>query len=232
MGRYPKVRPPLPPAHAALYERHYRENREGASVASSIAQRLEGWMHRTVAADARDQNPGSTLEIGAGTLNQLPYEPHTAPYDVVEPFTALYADSPLRDRVRTFYADIADVPASQTYERITSIATFEHVLDLPDMIASCVKHLSPSGTLRIAVPSEGTPLWACAWRLGTGVEFRLRHGLGYAPIMRHEHVNTAAEVEQLLSARFSRVERRVFGLARSLSLYQCFLCSEPSPFTR
>ena len=189
-------------------------------------------MHRTVAADARDRNPGSTLEIGAGTLNQLPYEPHTAPYDVVEPFTSLYADSPLRTRVRAFYADIADVPASQTYERITSVATFEHVLDLPDMIASCVKHLSPTGTLRVAVPSEGTPLWACAWRFGTGVEFRLRYGLAYAPIMRHEHVNTAAEVEQLLRARFSRVERRVFGLGRSLSLYQCFLCSDPLRVSR
>lgn len=232
MSNYPKLRPPLPPAHAALYARHYRENRDGASPASGIARRLEAWMHRTIAADAREHNPGSTLEIGAGTLNQLPYEPYTAPYDVIEPFTALYADSPLRARVRRFYTDVAEVPASQTYERITSIATFEHLLDLPGMIDRCVEHLERGGMLRVAVPSEGTFLWSWAWRLGTGVEFRLRHGLDYAPIMRHEHVNTAAEIEQLLRARFSRVQRRVFGLSRRLSLYQCFLCSDPRRSSR
>jgi hypothetical protein len=46
-------------------------------------------------------------------------------------------------------------------------------------------------------------------------------------MMRHEHVNAAAEIHGLLRARFAQVQRRVFGLTPMLSLYQCFVCAGP-----
>lgn len=185
-------------------------------------------MHRQVADDViKAGRGGSTLEIGAGTLNQLPYEPNTGPYDVVEPFDALYEASSLRSRVRHRYGDIADVPTSNRYDRITSIATFEHVLDLPDMVRRAALLLNPHGTMRVAIPSEGELLWGLAWRLTTGVEFRLRHGLDYGVMMRYEHVNTATEIEQVLRDQFRAVKTTIFGVSRPLSLYQCLVCTDP-----
>jgi hypothetical protein len=180
-----------------------------------------------VAEDVRTTSGGATLEIGAGTLNQLPYEPSTAPYDVVEPFVALYRDSPHRSRVRNLYAAIEDVPAENRYDRVTSIATFEHVCALPAMVARAAAVLNPGGVLRAAIPSEGTLLWGLAWRCTTGLEFRMRHGLDYGVMMRYEHVNTAAEIEAVLRERFQSVRTRTFGVSRGLSLYQCLICSHP-----
>jgi hypothetical protein len=223
-----KTRPPLPPAYQAIYEAHYRENRDGASAAAGIAQRLEAWMHRAVASDARAANPGPTLEIGAGTLNQLAYEPHTKPYDIVEPFDALYRDRPDLDRVRRVYADVGRIPQTERYVRITSIATFEHLTDLRGMVQACVQLLAPGGKLRVAIPNEGHWPWTLAWRIGTGLEFRMRYGLDYAVLMRHEHLNTADEIASELRAAFRSVDERWFGLSRILSLYRVLIAAEPT----
>lgn len=227
LSGFPKRRPDLPDAYRALYERLYKENREGASTASSLAQRMEAWMHRRVARDVRDGVARPTLEIGAGTLNHLPYEPPGDAYDVVEPFRSLFEGSPRLARVRHVYADVADVPADRRYARILSVATFEHVCDLPAMVARATALLEPAGVLRVAIPSEGGWLWRLGWTCTTGLEFRLRHGLDYGVIMRHEHVNTAAEVEAVLEHFFADVRIERFGLGRHLSLYEYLECRRP-----
>lgn len=222
---FPKVRPHLPEAYQRIYAQHYKDNRTGQTTASSLAQRMERWLHTRVAADLAGKTSGlTTLELGAGTLNQLDHEPAVGPYDIVEPFTSLYADSPLLSRVRHVYADIAEVPADARYSRITAVATFEHICNLPEVIARSALLLDPGGTMRVSIPSEGTPLWTLGWMMTTGLEFRLRHGLDYGLLMRHEHVNTAAEIEDLLRHFFKRVDRSVFGLSRALSLYQFYEC--------
>jgi hypothetical protein len=81
--------------------------------------------------------------------------------------------------------------------------------------------------MRVSVPSEGTPLWKLGWMVTTGFEFRIRYRLDYGLLMRHEHVNTAHEIESLLRFFFSDIRCRVFGLCRSLSLYQSFVCRRP-----
>jgi hypothetical protein len=230
LSRFPKTRPPLPEAFARIYAAQYRENRRGESPASRLSQRMESWLHRQVARDVRAAASGrATLEIGAGTLNHLPYEPGVEPYDVVEPFTALYEGSPWLRRVRRLYADVRAVPASARYARITSIAAFEHICNLPEVIARAGLLLEPGGTLRVSIPSEGTLVWALGWKLTTGLEFRLRHGLDYGVLMKHEHVNTAAEIETLLHHFFETVGLSVFGLSRRLSLYRFYRCADPRP---
>jgi hypothetical protein len=61
----------------------------------------------------------------------------------------------------------------------------------------------------------------------TGLEFRLKHGLDYGLLMKHEHVNKAKEIEAVIRYFFKRVESRVFGLSKYLSLYQFYACEEP-----
>jgi SAM-dependent methyltransferase len=227
LARFPKERPALTPEIQAIYLRQYKENRSGRTPAASAAQRLERWMHRRVAADLAGGASQATLELGAGMLNQLPYERFNAPYDIVEPFRELYADAPDRGRVREVFADIADAPAERRYQRITSIAALEHMCDLPLVLARAARLLEPDGVLRVAYPSEGGFLWTLGWRLTTGLEFRLRHGLDYGIMMRHEHVNTAAEIETLVAGLFAEVRIRSFGWGRQLSLYRFLEARRP-----
>ncbi len=229
LARYPKARPPLTGEIARIYAVQYKENREGRSPASRLSQKMESWLHRQIANDVRaDSAPKSTLELGAGTLNQLSHEPVSREYDIVEPFRELYAGSPLLSRIRHAYADIREVPVGQRYDRITSVATLEHLCDLPEVVARSVLLLQPDGVFRAAIPSEGTLLWTLGWKLTTGFEFRWRHGLDYGLLMRHEHVNTACEIEAVLRGFFSDVRVKVFGVSRSLSLYQFLECRDAS----
>jgi hypothetical protein len=227
LERFPKTRPELPAKLQAIYTAQYLENREGASPAASAAQTLERWLHTRVAADVRATGPKPTLELGAGTLNQLAFEPPSDAYDIVEPFQELFAASPARARIRDVYGDISQVPAERRYDRITSVAALEHICDLPLVLARAVRHLSPAGTLRSAIPSEGGLLWTLGWRLTTGLEFRLRHGLDYGLMMAHEHVNDARDIETLIRALFEEVEVKSFGLGRQLSLYRFFAAKRP-----
>lgn len=227
LARFPKARPELPAAIREIYAAQYKENREGESTAASLSQRLERWMHRQVAHDVRDGRAAATLEIGAGTLNQLPFEPSSRPYDIVEPFQALFAGSPRLDQVRDVFADIGEVPADRRYDRVISVAALEHVCDLPFVLARSARLLAPGGVFRAAIPSEGGFLWKMGWTLTTGLEFRLRHGLDYGLLMAHEHVNTAQEIERLIQALFEVVEIKTFGVGRQFSLYRMVAARRP-----
>jgi hypothetical protein len=227
LARFPKARPTLPPKLAAIYTRQYLENRAGATPAASLSQRLERWLHRQVAADVRDGAPKATLELGAGTLNQLAFEPPSDAYDIVEPFEALYRDAPARTRIRDIFTDVSEIPAGRSYARITSAATLEHICDLPLVLARAARLLTDGGVLRAAIPSEGGLLWRLGWMFTTGLEFRLRHGLDYGLMMAHEHVNDALEIETLVAALFEEVEVKSFGLGRQLSLYRFIAARRP-----
>lgn len=49
--QFPKKRPPLQREIRNIRTAHYRSNREGGSPASSLAKRMESWLHAQVAAD-------------------------------------------------------------------------------------------------------------------------------------------------------------------------------------
>jgi hypothetical protein len=223
LASYPRRRPDLPPAHRRTYVEHYRLNRSGACGVSRAVVRLESWMHRRVAAPSV-----SVLEIGAGSLNHLPYHPGAVVYDAVEPFRDLWHDSPHRARVRRIYDDLADVPAVNRYSAIVSVAVLEHLTDLPAILAASALLLADGGAFRAGFPSEGGLLWGLAWRFTTGIEYRLKRGLDYAAIMRHEHVNTAAEILELLRHFYARVEvSRAPMPSAHLSFYTAAIAREP-----
>ncbi|MBS0331435.1 MAG: class I SAM-dependent methyltransferase [Proteobacteria bacterium] len=228
LAQFPKSRPPLPPKLAAIYTRQYLENRGGETPAASLSQRLERWLHHRVAADLQGEAmPPATLELGAGTLNQLAYEPGGGLYDIVEPFRELFEGSPLIGAVRDAFADVREIPTDRRYARITSVASLEHICDLPFVLARAARLLAPGGALRAAIPSEGGLLWKMGWMFTTGLEFRLRHGLDYGQLMAHEHVNDAREVEALTRALFEDVEVASFGVGRHLSLYRFLVARRP-----
>jgi len=225
LATYPRTRPPLPRELAERFVEEYRANRNGQHAVNSLVARLESWMHRRIAANAP---AGSILEIGAGTLNHVPYEEHATRYDVVEPFEELWIDSVHRPRVQKILRDIDEVDPATRYDRIVSVAVLEHLTDLPRVVAKCATRLSPGGRFQAGIPSEGGLAWWLGWNVVTGPAFRFRTGLPYGALMRHEHVNNAAEIECVVHYLFERVNVQRFPLPFVHGSFYTYLdASEP-----
>ena len=225
LATYPRTRIPLPVEWQRIYERTYKESRGGKTLLYRLTQALESWMHRNVVV------PGHTarlLELGAGTLNHIPYESDVDCYDVVEPFRRLYIESPNVRKVRAFYSDVSEIDDLERYDRIVSVAVLEHILDLPLAIALAGMHLNDRGVFASGIPSEGGLLWAVSWRATVGLSARIRLGLDYGDLMRHEHVSTAPEIIAVISYFFRkwRVSRFPLPLHHA-SLYTCVIASDP-----
>jgi hypothetical protein len=223
--QFPKKRVELPPAYQKIYEEHYLQNREGLYKTTSLSQRLESWMHRKVCRDVKNGTDKATLEIGAGTLNHIPYEKHISTYDIVEPFKELFENSARLQHISNQYSDISEVPNDCFYDRIISIAVFEHLQELPQLLALAATHLNRGGVIRVAIPNEGTLLWKLGTMV-TGWEFKKKYGLDYQVLMQYEHVNSAKEIEQVLNYFFNEVKARSFGLGRYFSFYRFFECRD------
>ena len=205
-GTYPRIRRPLPPQYQAIFARQYADNRAGRGSVNSLAQRAEGWMHRQVA--RRGRPGGDVLDFGAGNLNHYGYEHGFARYDVVEPFKLLLEDAPpgalVEDGTFSYVHDIS----GRTYDRIFSIAVLEHLVDLPRDVARCASLLKPGGLFQAGIPCEGELGWTLGYMLSTGLAFRLKYGLDYRVIVRHEHVNTYRDIIAVVGAIFRQVSVR------------------------
>jgi SAM-dependent methyltransferase len=227
LDRFPKKRIELPTAYKTIYTQHYLVNREGGSKTTSLSRKLERWLHKKVSKDVvKSVTPKSTLEIGAGTLNQLDFEPNQKVYDIIEPFSELFEGSPKSDRITNIYSDISEVQ-SRTYDRITSVAVFEHIIDLPRVVAKAALLLNPGGCLRTSIPNEGNIMWALGTKI-TGYEFKQKYGLDYKTFMDYEHVNTAVEIEAVLDYFFDKTETASFGLGKNLAFYRFFVHENPN----
>jgi len=206
LASYPRTRPPLSASQQAHYEEHYRRNRSGSTGLFRFTAALESWMHRAVAGSS---SGGCTLELGAGNLNHVPYE-QAERYDAVEPMRAFWQDSPYRSGVNKIYEDIALLEPGKSYDRIISVAVLEHLTELPMIVARCGLLLRQGGRFQAGIPSEGGFLWGLAWRTTTGIAYRTRYGADYGKLMRHEHMNSAREIQAVLEYFFQTVSLRRF----------------------
>lgn len=218
LASYPRHRIELSEGQRKIYKEQYKLSREGTTIITALAQKTESWMHKKVAQTFHFKS--STLEIGAGTLNQLDFEGRSENYDVIEPSRFLYEDSKKVTEVDYFYQDIRDIPRFKTYDRIISVATLEHITDLPLVLAKAGMHLKRSGCLCSGIPSEGGFFWGLAWRVTTGAAYYFRTGFSYKKLMEYEHVNDATEIIQLLNHFFKKVSIEWFPLpTKHLSLF-------------
>lgn len=221
LARYPKKRIKLNDEYKKIYNRHYMRNRSGEGITNLISQKMESWMHKKVS----KLSGVNILEIGAGNLNHVKYESNFTYYDIVEPFTELYFNSPQRKTIRNIFISLEDV--KEKYDKILSIATFEHMLNLPREIDQCKKLLKKNGVLQIAVPCEGEIAFKLGWMLTTGIAFRLKHKLDYSKLIKYEHVNSLKEISILLNNNFvvTKFERSpLFLPIKNFSFYAYFEC--------
>ena len=226
--QFPKYRQPLPNEYLSIYDSEYLANRTAGGLGNWIARALEAWMHKKAATSAVAKTE-EILELGAGSLNHLPWEDDYASYDVVEPFQKLLDASANLGLVRHIYANLNEIPEKQQYDRIISVAVLEHLLDLPTEVARSGLCLRENGRFCAGVPSEGGWLWEVAWKYGTGPGFTRRTGLNYEKLMRYEHVNTVDEIEECIRYFFENVTMERFPLpAKSFSLYSFFIAARPN----
>ncbi len=215
------------PEMAEIHLETLKANRERKTLLSRLSFFLEGWMHRRVAhGDTNIRGP--ILEIGAGTLNHVKFEPPEIDYDAIEPIELLYEDKVELTRIRNLKRDISDINISPVYGRVISVATLEHLTDLPKVVARCGLLLSEGGILQAGIPSEGGFLWGVSWRISTAIAFKLKTGLDFSKHMEYEHVNDASEIRQVLKHFFQDVSVRRFPLPFfHLSLYEYVECRTP-----
>ena len=221
--RFPKQRPVLTEEYQAIHDNERIRNRKGEGGLARAVMSLETWMQRSVLGEG-----GKLLEIGAGTLNHVPFEKNLEAYDVIEPFKALYQSSPYLKMVNHIYAGIDEIPLEKKYNRIVSVAVLEHLEDLVRIMARVGLHLEEGGECLSAIPTEGGLLWGLGWRCTTGLSYRFRTGLDYSKMLRHEHINDASEIEEVLRFFFKRVEVKRFPTPLfHLSFYSCYRATEP-----
>jgi hypothetical protein len=225
-SKFPKKREPLPEEYQQAFSVYYKKNRKGETLATSFSSRLESWMHVQTAGKTvkKDQK---ILEIGAGTLNHVPYERQYSTYDIVEPCESFYQDSVLLKKINRIYPDVLTIDEDNKYDKIISVATFEHVLNLPQIVAKSGLLLASGGKLCFAIPNEGTLLWKLGYALTTGIEFKIKYGLNYSIIMKNEHVNTAREIKEIAEYFYQNIKIRYFGLNSRFALYKYCECGEP-----
>ena len=197
--KFPKKRPKLSKQYLDVYERHYKDNREGKGFFNFLSSYMESWAHKIIAKKKFDKE--TILELGAGTLNHLKYEKNYLVYDIVEPFKNLYKNSVEINNIDNFYESIFEIK-NKKYDRIISIMTFEHLEDLPGITEKCKDLLKKKGTLQIAIPCEGEYAFKLGWKLTTALGFRMKYGLDYSKIMEHEHLNSLNEILIVLNHYF------------------------------
>ena len=227
LSQFPKQRISLSPEMNAIHLNTLQENRERQTILSRVSSLLEGWMHRQVAKGGSGLK-GAILEIGAGTLNHVSLEPPEVDYDAIEPFQLLYEKKAELTRIRKIHGDISDLDIGPAYDRVISVATLEHLTDLPRVVAQSGLLLKGGGIFQAGIPSEGGFLWGMSWRLTTAIAFKLKTGLDFRKHMEYEHINDAPEIRQVLRHFFQDVSIRRFPFPFfHLSLYEYVECRNP-----
>tara|TARA_B110000971_G_scaffold97875_1_gene100750 strand:+ start:399 stop:1112 length:714 start_codon:yes stop_codon:yes gene_type:complete len=221
LKKFPKIRPTLSQKYKDIYNQHYISNREGNGFANLLSQKMEAWMHKKTSSI----NGKNILELGAGNLNHIVYENDYNNYDIVEPFSDLYKDSPNLSSVRNIFNSLSEV--NNKYDKILSIATLEHLVDLPKEIQLCKNLLQEEGIFQVAIPCEGELAFRLGWMLTTGITFRIKYNLDYARLMQYEHINSINEIYNILENNFSIVKFQrspfLFPL-KHFSFYAYFEC--------
>ena len=221
LKKFPKTRLVLSQKYKDIYDQHYISNRGGSGFANLLSQKMESWMHKkTATISGKD-----VLELGAGNLNHIKYECGFENYDIVEPFSDLYKDSPDLTSVRNIFSSLSEV--KNKYDKIFSIATCEHLVDLPKEIILCKNLLKKDGTFQVAIPCEGELAFKLGWILTTGIAFKYRHNLDYSKLIEYEHVNSISEIYTVLDNNFRiiKFKRSPFILPiKNFSFYAYIEC--------
>ncbi len=198
LKKYPKKRPTLNKKLKKIFDAEYKNNRS-----NFLSQLSESWLHYSI--KGRKISNLKTLEIGAGSLNHIPYEKFKKKYDVIEPKKFLYKNSLNKKFINKFYKNLNQVPKNH-YERIISCAVLEHLEDLPKFLYLSSLKLKKKGYHSHSIPCEGYPTWNITWFLTSGITFKIRTGQNFSDVQKHEHINNFDEILSLINFFYKKVD--------------------------
>lgn len=225
LNSYPRTRPPLPKKYKDIYSQHYIYCRSNKGLIRKIFIFFTNWMHLAISKESNENK--SILELGAGTLNHLNFEKYSY-YDIIEPFDDLYLSATNRNQIRYRYKYSNDEKCSDTYDRIISVATLEHLTNLPLDMAILALKLKKKGIFQHSYPSEGSLFWHISSRYISGLNFYLKYKLNFKVFLNHEHVNSANDIETVIKKIFKKVLIKRFPLNFfNLSLFSHIKAEDP-----
>jgi len=209
--QWPKVLPPLAPEDQAIIDEAIQWWHE--DVPSSY-QLVERFNHRYA---LRSYPPGAgrfrTIEIGAGLGEQLQYEDLSRQdYTCVELRTEMAAALRVRfPNVQTIVGDCQQrLPFDDGhFDRAVAVHVLEHLPDLPRALDELRRLLRPGGRLGVVIPCDPGFVYGLGRRVTAQRQFEKRYGKPYSLFVRREHINSPAEIRELLRERF-RIEHQQF----------------------
>lgn len=224
---YPKKKPPLSIKIKKIFNKEYKFNRE-----NKLNSFLESWMHKSIV-ESKKLNQLNTLELGAGTLNHLPFEniKSKEKYDIIEPKKYLFNKKNIKKKIHKIFLNYHKVPY-KFYDRIISCATLEHLTNLPEFLAiSAFKLKNKNSYQSHSVPCEGYFFWFLANKCLANLIFWLKTRCNYMEIMRHEHLNNYDEILKMIKFFYKKVKvKHSFPLFFSphLAFYSNIYFSNPN----
>lgn len=224
LKKYPKQRIDLNDKIKKIYKIYYLYSRSDKGIVKKTFKKFTSWMHYNVASGGYAKR---ILELGSGNLNHVEYEKYDK-YDAVEPSLFLYNASKKKHLIRKHYNDITEI-GEEKYDKIVSIATLEHLVNLSYDIAKLTSLLDKKGSFQHGIPTEGSILWYLSSRYISGLNFYLRHKLNFDNLLKYEHVNTAYEIEEVIKYFFqeTKIKRFPFNI-RQLSIFTYIEAKKPN----
>ena len=167
-----------------------------------------------------------TLELGAGIGGHLAFEAlDRQDYHCIELRDAMAQE--IRKRypaVVTVTADCQErIPyADAFFDRVVVIHVLEHLPNLPAALDEVHRVLKPDGVFAAVLPCDPGLAYELARKLSAERIFRARYHLPYRWFIRREHLNSPAEILQLIDSRFTVIDRAYFPLGvRVVNLNLC-----------
>jgi SAM-dependent methyltransferase len=212
-GHWPKELPPLTPEqrrisddfmkywHEVLPRRYGLIERFNHTYPLKAAPVMAGWC---------------TLEIGAGLGEHLKYENlDKQEYHCVE-IRQNMADA-IMERFPGVSAIVADCQRRLPYEdghfdRAIAVHVLEHLPDLPAAVDEIHRVLKPGGAFALVIPCDPGFAYEVARKISAERVFRKRYRQPYKWLIRREHINSPAEIENVLARKFRVGDREFYPM--------------------
>lgn len=224
MTTWPKVLPPLDPEQQVMIDEFIHRWHEDLPGKYGWIERFN---HRYPLRSRSAAGSGlRTIEIGAGLGEQLEYEDLS-----VQEYTCVELRSDMAARVRERYPSVKMIIgdcqerlpfADDSFDRAIAVHVLEHLPDLPRALDELQRLVRPGGQISVVIPCDPGFVYNLGRSLTAKRAFERRYGQPYSVFVRREHINSPAEILELLSARFKIVHRRFFPLlVPSVNLNLC-----------
>jgi SAM-dependent methyltransferase len=158
-----------------------------------------------------------TLELGAGVGGHIEFEPlDRQEYHCIELRESMAEE--IRSRFPSVTVVTGDcqvrIPyADKYFDRILAIHVLEHLADLPGAVAEAHRVLKPGGAFCVVLPCDPGIAYELARKISAERIWKARYkGLPYRWFIRREHINSPAEIMDVIGKRFDILDKVLFPL--------------------